>query len=199
MSYSTATESFSPDFVPSQWVLDLYEDGDIRKDVFYRKDKITCLEVVTEDVYMLNKYPGNPALKKSTYEYYHMAKVFRSAEAYLIAAEASYMNNDETNALKYLNDLRTQRGASEIAATGTELFKEIKNEWIREFIGEGQRMNDIKRWHDGVQRSNPQQESLVMTGSDYITLSKTADDMRIVWEIPNNDLNANSNLEGNWK
>ena len=148
---------------------------------------------------MLNKYPGNPALKKSTYEYYHMAKVFRSAEAYLIAAEASYMNNDETNALKYLNDLRTQRGASEIAATGTELFKEIKNEWIREFIGEGQRMNDIKRWHDGVQRSNPQQESLVMTGSDYITLSKTADDMRIVWEIPNNDLNANSNLEGNWK
>ena len=101
--------------------------------------------------------------------------------------------------MKYLNDLRTQRGASEIAATGAELFKEIKNEWIREFIGEGQRMNDIKRWHDGVQRSNPQQESLVMTGSDYITLSKTADDMRIVWEIPNNDLNANSNLEGNWK
>ena len=199
LSYSTATESFSPDFVPSQWVLDLYEEGDIRKDVFYRKDKITCLEVVTEDVYMLNKYPGNPALKKSTYEYYHMAKVFRSAEAYLIAAEASYMNDDETNALKYLNDLRTQRGASEVAATGAELFKEIKNEWIREFIGEGQRMNDIKRWHDGVQRSNPQQESLVMTGSDYITLSKTADDMRIVWEIPNNDLNANSNLEGNWK
>ena len=69
----------------------------------------------------------------------------------------------------------------------------------REFIGEGQRMNDIKRWHDGVQRSNPQQESLVMTGSDFITLSKSANDMRIVWEIPNNDLNANSNLEGNWE
>lgn len=199
LQYSTATESFSPDFVPSQWVIDLYEDGDIRKDVFYRKDKITCLEVVTEDVYMLNKYPGNPNLKKSAHEYYHMAKIFRSAEAYLIAAEASYLNNDEANALKFLNDLRTKRGASEIAAAGAELFKEIKNEWIREFVGEGQRMNDIKRWHDGVQRSNPQQESLVMTGSDYTTLSKTADDMRIVWEIPNNDLNANSNLEGNWK
>ncbi len=60
-------------------------------------------------------------------------------------------------------------------------------------------LNDIKRWHDGVQRSNPQQESLVMTGADYTALSKTADDMRIVWEIPNNDLNANANLEGNWK
>lgn len=199
LQYSTATESFSPDFVPSQWVLDLYEDGDIRKDVFYRKDKITCLEVTTEDVFMLNKYPGNPALKKSEYEYYHMAKVFRSAEAYLIAAEASYMNNDETNALAYLNDLRTQRGASAVTASGDALLKEIKNEWIREFIGEGQRMNDLKRWHDGMQRSNPQQESLVMTGTGFTTLSKTADDMRMVWEIPNNDLNANSNLVGNWE
>ncbi|MBO5251295.1 MAG: RagB/SusD family nutrient uptake outer membrane protein [Bacteroidaceae bacterium] len=199
LQYSTATESFSPDFVPSQWVYDLYEDGDIRKEVFYRKDKITCLEVTTEDVYMLNKYPGNPALKKSEYEYYHMAKIFRSAEAYLIAAEASYMNNDETNALSYLNDLRTQRGASEVSASGATLLQEIKNEWIREFVGEGQRMNDLKRWHDGMQRSNPQQESLVMTGEGFTTLSKTADDMRMVWEIPNNDLNANSNLVGNWE
>ena len=148
---------------------------------------------------MLNKYPGNPALKKSEYEYYHMAKIFRSAEAYLIAAEASYMNNDETNALSYLNDLRTQRGASEVSASGAALLQEIKNEWIREFVGEGQRMNDLKRWHDGMQRSNPQQESLVMTGEGFTTLSKTADDMRMVWEIPNNDLNANSNLVGNWE
>lgn len=199
LNFSTATESFSPNFVPSQWVLDLYEDGDIRKEVYYRKDKITCQEVVTEDVYMLNKYPGNPSLKKSLYEYYHMSKVFRAAEAYLIAAEASYMNGDETNALNFLNDLRIKRGASELAVSGDALFKEIKNEWIREFIGEGQRMNDIKRWHDGVQRSNPQLEALVMPGSDYTTLTKSADDMRIVWEIPNNDLNANSNLEGNWE
>jgi cytidylate kinase len=147
----------------------------------------------------LNKYPGNPALKKSAHEYYHMAKIFRSAEAYLIAAEASYMDKDEANALKFLNDLRTKRGASAVTASGEALLKEIKNEWIREFIGEGQRMNDIKRWHDGIQRSNPQQESLVMSGSDFITLTKSADDMRIVWEIPNNDLNANKNLEGNWK
>ena len=199
LSYSTATESFSPNFVPSQWILDLYEENDIRKNVFYRKDKITCQEVVTKSVYMLNKYPGNPALKKSEHEYYHMAKVFRSAEAYLIAAEASYMNGDETNAVKFLNDLRTKRGASEISANGDALLKEIKNEWIREFIGEGQRMNDIKRWHDGIQRSNPQLEELVMQGAEYTTLTKSADDMRIVWEIPYNDLNANSNLEGNWK
>lgn len=66
LSYSTATESFSPDFVPAKWVLDLYEDGDIRKEVYYRKDKITCLETTVNDVYMLNKYPGNPKLKNQS-------------------------------------------------------------------------------------------------------------------------------------
>lgn len=198
LSFSTVTKSFSPDFVPSQWVLDLYEDGDIRKDVFYRKDKITCLEVVKENVYMLNKYPGNPSLKKSEYQYYQMPKIFRSAEAYLIAAEASYLAADETGAAAYLNQLREQRGASAVTATGEALFNEIKNEWIREFIGEGHRMNDLKRWHDGMTRHDPQDAELLMTGNDYTTLSKDAKDRRMVWEIPNNDLNSNENLEGNW-
>lgn len=196
--YNTATSSFSPDFVPSKWVLDLYEDGDIRKEVFYRKDKITCLEEMVDDVYMLNKYPGNPALKKSEYEYYQMPKVFRVAEAYLIAAEASYRAQDETNALKFLNDLRVQRGASEITASGELLFKEIKNEWIREFVGEGQRINDLKRWHDSMQRHDPQNEKILMQGTDYTELTKDMTDKRFVWDIPNNDKNSNSNIEGNW-
>lgn len=198
LSYNTATSSFKPDFVPSKWVLDLYEDGDIRKEVYYRKDKITCLEETVDDVYMLNKYPGNPALKKSEYEYYQMPKVFRVAEAYLIAAEASYRAQDETNALKFLNDLRVQRGASEITASGELLFKEIKNEWIREFVGEGQRINDLKRWHDGMQRHNPQNEKILMQGTDYTELTKDLTDKRFVWDIPNNDKNSNSNIEGNW-
>lgn len=199
LSYSTAVESYSPDFVPSQWVYDLYEDGDIRKEVYFLKDTITCQDKGANDVYMLNKYPGNPALKKSQYEYYHMTKLFRAAEAYLIAAEASYLNNDENSALYYLNDLRVKRGASTLTVTGNELLTEIKNEWIREFLGEGQRLNDLKRWHDGMTRHTPQNESILMSGEGFTTLSKEADDIRFVWEIPNNDLNANSNLIPNWK
>lgn len=199
LQFNTATNTFSPDFVPSQWVLDLYEDGDIRKETFFRKDAITCQEIEVSDVYMLNKYPGNPALKRSTYEYYQMAKIFRAAEAYLIAAESSYAENSETNALNYLNQLRTKRGASALnGLTGEGLFSAIKDEWVREFIGEGQRMNDLKRWHDGVKRHDPQNESILMAGADFTTLTKESNDMRMVWEIPNNDLNSNSNLEGNW-
>lgn len=199
LSYSTSATAFQPDFVPSQWVLDLYEDNDIRKGTYFMKARIVSNNIEANDVYMLNKYPGNPALKKTPYEYYHMWKVFRAAEAYLIAAEASYLGGDEPNAIKYLNDLRGKRGASQLnGLSGNALFDAIKKEWIREFIGEGQRLNDLKRWGDGMRRHDPQNTSILMTGNDYTTFSVESNDYRFVWEIPANDLKANSNLKPNW-
>ena len=62
LGYSTSANAFQPDFVPSQWVLDLYENSDIRKGTYFKKDKIVSNNVETNDVYMLNKYPGNPVL-----------------------------------------------------------------------------------------------------------------------------------------
>ena len=199
LGYSTSAKAFQPDFVPSQWVLNLYEDSDIRKGTYFKKDKIVSNNVEANDVYMLNKYPGNPALKKTEYEYYHMWKVFRAAEAYLIAAEASYLAGDETNAIKYLNDLRAKRGASQLSTlSGNALFEAIKKEWIREFVGEGQRLNDLKRWGDGMKRHDPQNMSILMSGNEYTTLSVENNNPRFVWEIPANDLKANSNLKPNW-
>ena len=199
LSYSTSATAFQPDFVPSQWVLDLYEDNDIRKGTYFMKARIVSNNIEANDVYMLNKYPGNPALKKTPYEYYHMWKVFRAAEAYLIAAEASYLGGDEANAINYLNNLRGKRGASQLnGLSGNALFDAIKKEWIREFIGEGQRLNDLKRWGDGMRRHDPQNTSILMTGNDYTTFSVESNDYRFVWEIPANDLKANSNLKPNW-
>lgn len=198
LSYSTASEAFSPYYVPSKWVYDLYEDGDIRKDVFFLKSKITCLDQSVEDVYMLNKFPGNPALKKTEYEYYNMAKLFRSAEAYLIAAEAAYMIND-ANAIQYLNTLRAKRGASALNVSGENLMNAIEEEWIREFVGEGMRIDQLKRWNKSMVRHDPQNTTILMSGNGFTDFSKDASDIRFVWEIPNNDLNANANLVGNWE
>ena len=198
LAYNVGSKRFNPDIVPSKWILDLYEDNDIRKEVFYRKDTILCLDKEVTDVYMLNKYLGNPALKKSEYEYYHMPKVFRVAESYLIAAEAAYRLGD-ASAITYLNQLRSKRGASTITASGEELFKKIKEEWIREFIGEGQRLNDLKRWHDDIKRHDPQNSSILMKGDDYTELSKSANDKRVLWEIPLDDLKSNTNLTSNWE
>ena len=200
ISYSTAVQAFTPDFVPSKWVRDLYEDNDIRKDNFFRKDVIICNSTKAEDVYMLNKFPGNPDLKKTPYEYYQKWKVFRSAEAYLIAAEASFRKGDEGGALGYLNDLRVKRSAGKLSGlSGTALLNQIKNEWIREFVGEGNRLDNLKRWGDGFTRHDPQNPSIVMSGSGFTTFSVEAGNQRFTWEIPANDLKANSNLVPNWK
>lgn len=61
--WNTSVESYSPDFIPSQWVLDLYESNDIRKDAYFLCDKVVCGDKSANDIYMLNKYPGNPDLK----------------------------------------------------------------------------------------------------------------------------------------
>jgi len=197
--WNTSINSYSPDFVPSQWVIDLYEDNDIRKDTYFLRTKVVCGDKSADNIYMLNKYPGNPDLKTTTYEYYNMPKLFRSAEFYLIAAEASYKEGNEPAALGYLNDLRTQRGASSLNnKSGDELFKSIKEEWIREYIGEGMRLNDLKRWHDGFQRHDPQDLNILSIGTGMESLNISSENQKFVWEIPANDQNANSNLSPNW-
>lgn len=199
LNWSTATNYWAPDFIPSQWVIDLYEDSDIRKNTSFLQDDVKCNDIVANDIYLLNKYPGNPALDvKTEFEYYNMCKPFRAAEAYLIAAEAAYRNGDEPTAQNMLTQLRASRQASAVTATGDALFQSIKEEWIREFVGEGQRLNDLKRWHDGFTRHDPQNQDVLATGIGMETLSVDADNMRFVWEIPANDLNSNKNLQPNW-
>lgn len=200
LNYNVGNSAFAPDYVPSKWILDLYEPSDIRKNVYYLTSKITCTDQSVTDVAMLNKYPGNPALKRTNpYEYYQMPKLFRSAEAYLIAAEAAFQSSNEPGARSFLNGLREKRGASAITSSGNQLYEEIKKEWIREFIGEGKRIDCLKRWGDGLTRRDPQNEVILNVGAQYTSFSTGADNIRFVWEIPNNDLNANPNLVPNWK
>lgn len=197
-SFRTTTNSYSPDFVPTKWMLDLYENTDIRKSSFLLS-KITCNDVAVNNVYMLNKYPGNPKLKKTELEYYNAPKPFRSSELYLIAAESYYRKGDAVNALKFLNDLRVARQASALVGlSGDALFTAIKNEWTREFAGEGMRLDNLKRWNDGFTRTNPQNIDILMDGPTYTDLTIPAGDKRFVWEIPDHDLSSNPQLKPNW-
>ena len=107
--------------------------------------------------------------------------------------------------MAYLNALRTKRGASELTRSGDLLFKEIKNEWAREFCGEGFRLDCLKRWGDAIVRTNPQNMNgdVLRNEDPSITteLNITPEDARykkIVWEIPSSDLQSNKNLKPNW-
>lgn len=197
LSFNTGTGYFTPDFIPTQWVVNSYENNDIRKGASFLNNKIKTIDEVAE-VYLLNKYPGNPAIQNAPYQYYNMPKIFRSAEAYLIAAEAAYNEGNATKALDYLNKLRAARSASQLSLSGTQLMDAIQSEWVREFVGEGFRMNNLCRWHLGFSRHDTQASNVLTVGDNYTQLSVESTNKRFVWEIPANDLKANTNLIPNW-
>ena len=66
--------------------------------------------------------------------YASMVPVVRMAEMYLIAAECE---DSKATAYGWLNALRSARKATSLPATGT-LSNDLTEEYIREFVGEGQ-------------------------------------------------------------
>lgn len=204
-TFSSSSSAYQPDMIPSLATVDAYEVTDIRFPAFF-----TSVDVNENDneatVYLFNKFKNNPALNQkgdSPYAMYNSPAAFRLPEFYLIAAEAAYRLNDATNAATMLNTLRTNRGVgASTATTGDPLFNAIKNEWKLEYIGEGQRLFGLKRWHDGFTRNQAAQDATIVyqTNPDkYIGLSITPDNYRWVWEIPSNDLETNKNLVPNWQ
>lgn len=198
IDYNESSEAYSPCYMPTQGAIDLYTRGDYRKSIFFTTVSLIAGDV-TASGYMLTKFPGNSDLKVSSeYEYYNMTKPFRTAELYLIAAEASYMLNGTEGG--YLYELQNARSARVTESTGNTLFTDIKNEWAREFIGEGYRLDCLKRWGEGFTRLEAQTltAGFLDETTGYKDLSIDADNYRWVWEIPTNDLQANTNLERNW-
>ena len=206
---------YNPDFIPSQQLIDAYSTDDIRSTVFFEKVGVvfgssTSLFYDMGGIKLLNKFPGNPDLCKEgedpAHTYLNAPKPFRIAEQYLIAAEASYMLGNDADARDYLNMLRSRRGLSDTDKSGADLFKDIEDEYYREFVGEGFRLDCLKRWGLGFtrsgayQRTNSSNGPVIATNVSEISLSVDASDKRFVWEIPTNDIETNPNLGGkNWK
>lgn len=205
----------NPYYFPTQGLYDLYEDSDWRKNAYFRNNiygrDLPCSGTgeLQETGVQFWKFPTNLNLLKvpdsQWYSYiYNMSKAFRIAEQYLIIAEASLRKAtpDEAQAREYLNYLRDARGASPIGddVTGEDLVKDMQDEWTREFVGEGFRLDCLKRWHQGFKRMDPQPfgSALLINSDGYTNLEVSADNKRFVWEIPLQDLQANKNLKPNW-
>jgi hypothetical protein len=195
LGYSSASGKYIPDFIPEQWVVDLFDDADFRKSIYLEKKPVYVEGKDFPDTYLLNKYPGNPELFTSAVSnYQHKPKIFRIAEFHLIKAEALAWSGSDAPALDALNVLRTHRGLPELnGISGDALKKEIQNEKTREFLAEGTRLDDLKRWKLGVKRGASQSASVV-TGSLNADLEKPADDDKFVWAIPSRDMTTNPNL-----
>ena len=71
---------------------------------------------------------------------------FRIAEAYMIAAEAAFELNNITDALTYINKIRTERGRIQPLTAANLTFDKIVNENRVEFAFEDHRIWDLNRW-----------------------------------------------------
>lgn len=196
LGYIANKKAYKADYVPSKWVVDLYESQDLRKNVYLKEVKVEY-STGTFTSTLVNKYPQG--LYLGVTNYVHAAKIFRIAEQYLIAAEAAYKNGDENNARTYLNSLRTARGLTNVTATGNDLFTAIKTERLRELAFEGFRLDDLKRWGDPVKRHDPQDITYLQRtpASDYQELNKEANHYMFTWPIPAYDMQTNTNLKQN--
>ena len=190
------------DYIPTYEMLVMYDDDDVRFDAFFTIYYGLQVEGATIPAYVFNKFPGNVSLRTGvSNNLRNMSKPFRLSEAYLIAAEAAASNNDATKANKYLNDLRAKRiiGYANENYNGTALTEQVRGERLKELIGEGFRLSDLRRWGVGFERypdhpENPSLNNVVVAAGR--SLSYQSDDHRFVWPIPNTEIDANPNLKG---
>jgi starch-binding outer membrane protein, SusD/RagB family len=129
------------------------------------------------------------------------AKILRAAEVYLNKAEALYFSNNEAAALTALDELRENRYQSFVTGgeTGVDLISAIQYERRIELAAEGHRLFDMRRWGMGISRSTTEGEFNDGTGTPAIpeARSLSAGDYRMVFPIPQSQINIYSELQQN--
>lgn len=193
-----------PQYMPTQALLDLYVDGDIRFEAFFAERFVETETFGSDDLWLFYKYPGNPDLRSGAqWNYVNMGKPFRISEQYLIAAEADARLGGEAvaNGAAALNDLREARienYTDETYATANDLIGAVKDERARELVGEGFRMQDLKRWGQPVTRGASQSPStqLMKTGANYGEMTnKDINGPGALWPIPKTEIDANPQIK----
>ncbi len=206
LRYQPYSDGAVPDYLPTATVVELYSDKDLRKGVYFNQLTLTTNTGATGTVYAFNKYEDHGGLynKLQGYEYARFViepKVFTIAEMYLIAAEAYTQAGDLTNGAKYLNELKSKRieGYTETAfPSQNALMNEVKNEREREMIGEGTRLFDLKRWHEGIKRGTPQNIALcLLPGATTTGLTIPANSPKMTWPIPKHETDVNKKIVQN--
>ncbi|MBO5865315.1 MAG: RagB/SusD family nutrient uptake outer membrane protein [Bacteroidaceae bacterium] len=179
--------SFKPDYVPAKWVLDLYGANDLRYNAFFYNVQTGYSHGLAWP--LLYKYWGNQSLySEAQLLNTSMPKVFRLSEQYLIRAEAycQLETPDYSRAGKDISTLIAARCTnSSVALNANNAMEIIEQERIKELYMEGFRLQDLKRWGKGFERT-PQDQSL----SNGSSLKITADNPLFVWPIPQHEIES---------
>ena len=132
----------------------LYTTGDARLNLFKDGDG-------NDTDFLVKKFPSVKGIGN--------IKVIRYEEVLLNGAEAALQTGSPATALVYYNLVRQNRG---LAAATSLTLSDIKNERVRELIGEGFRYWDLLRWGDAIPYYNSSgvQESSRNVGNQLLTM-----------------------------
>ncbi len=189
-----------PQYIPSKTLLDLYnKEFDARYSIYYATRKVNVEGAGEGNLELFYKFQGNPALRTSDkLNYKNAGKPFRIAEMYLTLAECYAALTDYANAAKWVNLLRVSRIDSEgnpnLPATAG-IYNSIKEEWNREYVGEGFRMINMKRWGDTVIRGTSQSSAMTKGGDKYDGLVRDITDSRCILPIPKTEIDSNPQIK----
>ncbi len=123
-------------------------------------------------------------MSKSGFAYADNVPVIRKSEMHLNRAEANYQLKNETAALTELNAFKALRGLPAVTLSGNALLEEILLERMKEFIGEGQRFFDLKRYGRAIVKTTP-------------AVNLAFDDFKILPPIPQREVDGNPNIKQN--
>lgn len=165
-------------WLPVTALLNLYTGSDIRGPLFFRT---RTGRVVLGKYFAKSTAAGNPDGVVDL-------KLFRTAEMYLIRAEAyARKGGMDVQSLADLNDLRAARNAAVGAETGAALLAAIQTERRKELVAEGHRFFDLKRTSRTIARTQ--------NCSSFCTLASS----NRAWSfpIPQSEMLANDNMDQN--
>lgn len=167
------------DMMAAKDLYNSYASTDVR--IAYLKKKFRG----GEDAWTVEKYSNVSNLSEKD-----EVKVLRLSDVYLIAAEASYSSGNEADAKKYVNYIAVRRTTSftGYTSTGTALLNDILSERKKELAFEGDRLHTLNRLKLPIVRN-----------TDYPVSARTIPygDFRRILPIPQDELNANPNIQQN--
>lgn len=168
------------DISPQANLVNLYETGDVRKDLLFTITK------GSEKIYWNQKYPSAKAANIDN------IKLLRTSELYLNRAEAYAQLGNATEALKDVNKIRVRAGLKDLAATttGQALMDAVLKERRLELAYEGMRWFDIMRLGLDVVKTR---SATIATVSETIKFS----DYRMLPPILQGELDVNKTLTQN--
>jgi len=185
---ATLTPQSHFDVLPSDEFLATLEDGDARNDLYPLTEDNYADDVTgtqDEGLRYVGKYEATVATNTDN------VPVIRISEVYLTRAEAYAERGnagDDLSALSDLNEIRTNRGLSELVNPPADLVEEILLERRRELAFEGHRWQDMKRkgWDIEKPEATGPSATLIFGENDQF-LSR----------IPTGQVTLNPNLEQN--